>query len=342
MLLSSFHSFHDGFKYRYALLKSKQFENKNTTMFKKLLFEKNMTYMQAATLAMGAYLMLTLSDTMAKWLMDEGYDRAQVLVINTIPSTLCVLAYLIKKRGIRQCLHTDYKKLHLFRAIAVVSITFFSFMALKALPLADFYGVMFSSPLAVTIAATLFFKEKTDPTEWIVIAVGFIGVLIIVNPDFSSFNYGYLWAFMGVLSIVCSGLTARKIGKHESPLMFIVFGNIGVILANFIPAVLDNLPPVRVDHLIIFVIYSTTILLAIGGLSTLYARAPSVTAVAPYQYSQILWGGVIGYLIFGDIPQFHTIIGTIIVIACGLYILFHHRRKNRRLLQEAATPTSNV
>ena len=311
-------------------------------MFKALLFQRHLTYTQAAVYALAAYFFFTLSDSMGKWLMSEGYERSQVLVINSLPSTIALFVLMIKRHGLRRSLHTHYKLYHLMRCAALVSVTLFSFMALKALPLANFYGIAFSSPLLVTVGAFFLFKEKTDITEWLAIIVGFIGVLIVVNPDFNHFDYGYLWAILAVLSIVSAGLIVRRIGRDENPYLFVLFGNFGIIAANIIPALLHALPQVTPIHIAVFAFYAFTIPTAIFLLSSVFARAPTVTAVAPYQYSQIIWGSTLGYFLFGDIPQENTIIGSSIVIACGLYILFHHRRKSRRQLKEITTPTSNA
>ncbi len=314
----------------------------NKRMFKALFFERHLSHLQAALYSTFAYFMFTVSDSMGKWLMTEGYDRTQVLVINSIPSTILIFIFLLRRYGWRRFLRTSYKKLHFLRAAAIVSVTFCSFTALKILPIADFYGVMFSAPLAVTVVAVFLFKEKTDLKEWIMITIGFCGVVLVVNPDFHHFNTGYIWAILAVFSIVSAGIIVRKIGRDESPFLFVLFGNIGIISVNIIPAVMHDLPAITWTHIALFAAYSVSIPTAIFTLTSVFARAPAITAVAPYQYFQIIWGGLIGYFVFGDVPQNHTIAGSLIVISCGLYILLHHRRKSRRQLKEVTTPTSNV
>lgn len=305
-------------------------------MFKTLLLERHLSYPQAAVYALFAYFMFTVSDTMGKWLMSEGFNRSHVLVASCTPAIVVLLALMIKRHGIKRCLYTQYRPFHLMRCLAMVSVTFCTFVALKALPLAEYYGVIFSSPLVMTLAACFLFREKTDPGELIAIVIGFLGVLTVVQPDFDNFNFGYLWAFLGVVSLVSAGLIVRKIGRDEDPYLFVLYGNIAIAFVNLGPAIIYDLPQITLSHIAVFTVYSATIPTAILVLSALYARAPSITAVAPYQYSQIIWGSVLGYILFGDIPQHNTIIGSVIVIGCGLYILFHHRRKTRRQLMEAA------
>ena len=301
-------------------------------MLKTLLLERHLTHVQAALWAMTAYFMFSVSDGLAKYLMSVGYDRAMVLVIANMPATFVLTSIMIYRRGLKHAFHTSYKALHIGRAIAIIGVTFFGFLALQYLPMADFYGIVFTGPLLTTIGAFLFFKEKVTLTEAIIILIGFSGTLVIANPTGGEGGelIGYIFAFMGVLCMTSAGLFVRRIGSGEDPHLYVIFANIGVIAANIVPALMSDLPDIQLNHIGCFAIYACTIPTAILILSAVFARAPTLASIAPFQYTQIIWGSIFGFLVFGDIPQINVVIGSMIVAACGLYIIFYHKRKKGR------------
>jgi len=300
-------------------------------MLKALLLNHHLSYMQAGIYATLAYFLFALSDGFAKLLMADGWERSMVLVITSLPSLIALSLFMIKRHGCKKALKTNYKTLHIIRSSALIGVTYFVFKALQNLQLADFYGVVFSTPLVVTLAAFIFFKERITLTEIIIILIGFSGTLVVVQPDFNDFNIGYLYGFGSVICITVAALSVRKIGREEDPYLFVIYANLGITLANIGPALYYGLPSeVTLINIGVLAIYCFTIPAAILVLSAVFSRAPSLAAVAPFQYSQIIWGTLFGYFVFHDIPSFTTIIGSTIVISCGLYILFYHQRQNKK------------
>ena len=296
-------------------------------MLRSLLLSHHVTHMQTAFYALTCYFLYTLSDTLAKILMANGFDKSFVLVISCIPATIIIGYFLIKRHGIKRAFHTPFKTLQTLRGLALIGITYFGLQALTMLPLTDFYGIIFSAPLISTIGAFFIFKEKVSLAEWLVIIIGFVGILVVAQPDFDNFNFEYLYAFMAVLCVSSAGLIVRKIGSSESPFLYIIFGNIAIFSVNIYFAIQSDIPPITYTHLMLFTVYCTAIPIAVITMSALFARAPSVASIVPFQYTQIIWGAVFGYLIFNTIPSINTLIGSGIVIASGLYIIFHHKRK---------------
>lgn len=299
-------------------------------MLRALLLERHLTHAQAAFYATFGYLMFSISDAIGKWLLAEGFERPTILVLNSAPALIALTLFMIKRHGVRNALRTRYTKLHILRGLTLIAITYFMFKAVQLLPLTDFYGVVFSTPFFVAIGAWIVFKEKSGIVEILAIIIGFVGVLIVVQPDYDHFNIGYAFGLGAVLSITAATLLVRKIGRDEDPYLFVIFGNIAILAANIIPALHAPTPDFTLLHIGVFALYAFTIPLAILTMSAVFARAPTMTAVVPYQYLQIVWGGILGYLLFNDIPKIDTLIGSMIVIACGLYILFHHQRQNKK------------
>jgi drug/metabolite transporter (DMT)-like permease len=302
-------------------------------MLKSLLLTHNLTHIQAAMYGMFAYMLFSVSDGLGKYLMSEGFDRSFVLTMTSTPSFIILTCLMIYRKGLRHAYHTPNKLLHTGRAISIIGVSFIGFMALQKLPLSDFYGIVFTGPLLLTLGAFVFFKEKIKLTEAIIILIGFSGALIIASPSGEGgFNIGYFYAALAVICMASAGLFVRKIGHGDDPYLYVIFANLGVILANMMPAILSDLPTIELIHILSFGIYCLTIPTAILTLSAVFARAPSVASIAPFQYTQIIWGSIFGYIVFGDIPQMNTIIGSGIIISCGLYILLYHKRKKAREL----------
>lgn len=300
-------------------------------MLRTLLLNHNLTYAQSALYAVTAYFFFAMSDGFAKLLMSDGWERSVVLVITSIPSLILLTLFMIKRHGLKKALHTNYRTLHIMRCASLIGVTYFGFKALQHLQLADFYGVVFSTPLVVTLGAFLFFKERISITEIIVILVGFSGTLVVAQPDFNNFNIGYLYGFCSVICITIAALTVRKMGREEDPYLFVIFANLGITLANIGPALYFGLPiEITLTHIGTFILYCCTIPAAILILSAVFSRAPTLAAVAPFQYSQIIWGTLFGYLVFHDVPSFTTVIGSTIVIGSGLYIIFHNQRQKEK------------
>ena len=264
--------------------------------------------------------------------MREGFTQNQILCTTTLPSIIILSLFMIRRYGSpERAFYTQYKRLHIVRGLALIGITFFSFKAISNLPLADFYGVAFSSPFLVTLGAFLIFRERVHWSEWAAILIGFSGVIVVAQPDYNSFNFGYLYAFGAALCVAAAGLLVRRIGRAENPYLFVIFGSGAIFIANIIPAVQGTLPEaINLKHILVFMLYAITVPHAILIMSATFARAHSISLVAPFQYLQIVWGSVLGYFVFHDIPQHNTVIGSVIVISCGLYILLHHKRKARK------------
>ena len=284
---------------------------------------------KASISALLAFALFAIGDGMGKWLQDEGFDRYIILTLTQIPGLIILLTYMLYRFGWAQTFKKSLVKWHLARAFCIVSLTFFLFLAVRDLPLTDLYGIIFCAPFITAIGAYLFFGEHQTKREWIVILIGFTGILFIAQTDFSNFNIGYLYAFLQAVSISGASILVRKIGRAEHPFVFVIYANISVILFNFIPALMQPFPNFEIIHYLIFGIYSAILPLAILFLTTAFTIAPRMTAVLPYQYTQIVWVTVIGYIVFNNIPSWNVVTGASIIMAAGLYLIYSQVQTNK-------------
>jgi drug/metabolite transporter (DMT)-like permease len=213
--------------------------------------------------------------------------------------------------------------------------------ALPALPLANFYTVIFLAPLIVTIFASYVLKEHLSWRHGVAIAVGFIGVVIATNPIALFIHHGawksYGIVFVVMLLLAMQMVSLRMLANRESRECTSFYPRIVAFSGSVIAVILWGFRMPSYD-----VVFYALLSGASGGVGWLcmahsYTLAPAAT-VAPVHYSQIISGAFLGYLIWHDIPNPHTIIGAGIIIASGLYLVRHIRKSAKTADALAGTP----
>lgn len=210
------------------------------------------------------------------------------------------------------------------RAVFLLASTGFNFFALKYLQLAEAAAITFAAPLITTALSGPVLNEWPGARRWAAVIVGFVGVLIIVGPTTDAFQPAALLSVCAAIGYAGYGLTTRMLSATESPAGMLVYGSLlaVIVLTPALPAA-GEMPP---NWLVASALVATGLFAAVGHWFLIHAnrRAPA-TVVAPFQYTQILWMPILGYIVFGDTPGPATLIGAAVVIASGLYILYRER-----------------
>ncbi len=210
------------------------------------------------------------------------------------------------------------------RALFLLVSTGLNFLALRYLQLAEASAITFAAPLIVTALAGPLLGEWPGPRRWAAVAVGFIGVLIIIRPEPSSFQPAALLSVGAAICYAGYGLMTRLLTATETPAGMLVYGSLVavVIMTPPLPAV-GVWPP---DWTVAAAMIGSGLAGAVGHYLLILAnREAPATVLAPFQYTQIVWMPILGYLVFRDVPGASTLIGAPIVIASGLYILYRQR-----------------
>jgi len=210
------------------------------------------------------------------------------------------------------------------RAVGEGVGTFLYLAALYHLPLANATAIYMSSPLFIAVLARLFLGERVDTRRWIAIAMGFSGVLMVIQPQADGFN---LYAWLCLLStLVYAGrdLLTRKIPVGV-PSVVVTLATAAVVVGMAVVVLLfEGWTPM---------IWSDVGLLALAAVclsSAYYAviasvRSGEVSVVAPFRYVGLLWAVVLGYLVWGDVPNPLAWAGIALLIAAGLYMIHQQR-----------------
>lgn len=203
------------------------------------------------------------------------------------------------------------------------------FTAVSMLPLTESTALSFASPLFMTALSALILKEVVGVHRWAAVAIGFVGVLIMVRPDPGHMaNLGTAFALLGALGAAGAMIAIREIGRTEpGPTIVFYFTLAGMLLGlSSLPFGGWTIP----DFATLAMLISAGL---IGGTGQLFLtealrRAP-VAVIAPFDYSQLIWAGIIGYLVWDEIPRTATIAGALVVAGSGVYILYRETRRLR-------------
>ncbi|MFW5679394.1 MAG: DMT family transporter [Pseudomonadota bacterium] len=275
-----------------------------------------------ALLAFGAF---ATNDAIVK-VTSSVLPVMQVAFFVTLGSLVPVLFVIWWEGGFRR-FWPSVPGLVALRAIFAATSALLAFSAFARLPLADVYALIFTIPLWVTVLSVPVLGEQVGWRRLSAVVVGFLGVLVMVQPGEAALGLGHLMAAGCALAASAAYLTTRRIGARArggTQLLAVTF----VMLLVTAPSVWVA-PPSPPS--------ATLTLLLLGG--TLQGMAQfaiwqalklsAASVVVPFQYSQLLWAVVYGALLFGEWPSAATLAGAVIVIGSGLYIMQRERRLAR-------------
>lgn len=228
-------------------------------------------------------------------------------------------------------LHSHAKpSLMLFLRIAgEIGGTFCFLTALFHIPLADATAIIMAMPLVVTLGAALFLGEHVGWRRYSAIALGFIGVIIILRPSAEGIDTYYLFALATVFFMVTRDLCTRKLHKEVPSLFVALMSSAAITIASGLMTPFEEWRPVSTESLGILV--GAALCIFVGYIFTVMTvRTGDISFSAPFRYTNLVWAIILGILVFDHIPDPAVLIGGTIVVATGLYSLLRERALNRR------------
>lgn len=266
-------------------------------------------------------------DTTAKYL-SQFYPMPGI-VWARYAGNLALLVTILLASGRWRLMRTARPGIQGLRGVLLGASTMLFFLSLVKLPIADATAIGFVMPVFIALLAVPMLKERLDPPRMIAIAAGLAGALIIVRPGASVFTpYALLPLGMAAMNSLYHILT-RKIAGLEPPLTSLFYGALvgAVMFTPVVPFQFE--PPGTALHWLLLGLLGA--LATVGHLALIraYDYAPA-TALAPYQYSILVWVMLSGYLVFGDFPDRWSIAGMAVIVAAGLYLANRQRLTTRR------------
>jgi drug/metabolite transporter (DMT)-like permease len=276
----------------------------------------------AIPLMLLAMLLFSLNDVMGKVLV-ATYPPAQVLLIRSA-AALLILLPLLGRRGIVAAVRVERPGLHVLRALFSTLDVICFYTAVIYLPLADVMAFYLAAPIFVAAMSPWLLKERVGWRRWSAIAVGFVGVVIALNPSAASLELPALLSLAGSLFFALLIVTTRSLGATTGEKVMVLYPIAGALVAGLILAPFSWVPPTGPDLLFLG-------LLGVISMSAYFCvnrslKLAPAASVAPYQYTLIVWAILFGYPVFGDVPTAHMLIGAAIIIAAGLFIFWREQK----------------
>ena len=279
-------------------------------------------------LILASTVFLGTSDVTAKYLsatlpsIEIAWIRFLVFALIMVPSML--------PGSPLYALQTKSLGLQLMRGAALLGSSLFFISGLRFLPIAEASATGFVSPLFVTALSIIFLGEKVGLRRWIATAVGLIGVLIILRPGSGAFHAAAFFPLVSALAWACTLIMTRMMSGKELAITTMTYSSIaGVcILSALVPAVWVT----PSWHDILFGILIGVASTAGQWIVVLAFRYADASVLAPFSYSQLVWVSLLGFLIFGEVPDVWTVTGAAFIVASGLYTAHRERIRRSQLL----------
>ena len=216
---------------------------------------------------------------------------------------------------------------------AVATMTFLT--ALFHLPLANATAINMAAPLCISLLSVLWLGERIGRMRWLVIAIGFAGVLLIVQPRSEGFNGYSLVCLLSTVFVACRDLYTRRINSGTPSIVITIGTAIAVTTAGALLSFFQEWKPVT--GLQLAMLAAASIFLSSGYMLLIRAmRAGDVSVIVPFRYSGLLAALGIGFAVWGEIPNALAWAGIVVLMAAGLYMVISERARARERLLETA------
>jgi drug/metabolite transporter (DMT)-like permease len=300
-----------------------------------------MNVVHAILIKMLSVLLFALMSVLVRWLGDR-IPLGQMVFFRSAFAILPVVAIFALRGELMAAVRTERPFGHLGRGMISVAGMFLNFAALARLPLADANALSFASPLITVALAALILGEKVRVYRWTAVAIGFVGVLVMLWPYLDlghvtasvSASVGAACALAAAFTNAGSVIQTRRLTSSETTssivfyfsLICALFGAATLPFAWHSPSLAELAALVAVG--------------IIGGLSHIFLtesyRYAAASVVAPFDYVAMLWAFLFGYAFFGEIPSVFVFVGSAIVAASGLFVIWRERQRGIERVRTSA------
>jgi drug/metabolite transporter (DMT)-like permease len=216
-------------------------------------------------------------------------------------------------------LKTRNIKLQILRSFMIFSAGITFWAGLMYLPLADCTVMAFISPLLVTVLAVLFLDESFGSHRWKAVILGLVGVMIVIRPGMGIVSWAVVLPLMAAAFYATLQITTRVLGQQDTALTTLFYTSIcGMVFSSVMVVFFWQTPT----------LYQWLMLMWLGLIGAIghfimikaFERAPA-SLLAPFDYATLVWATLLGYFIFGDLPDGWTIVGAVIIVSSGIYLI---------------------
>lgn len=263
-----------------------------------------------------AVFLFASSDALSKYLTNF-YPVVMVLWVRYIVHVLLILVAL-RPPSLKTLITTQNPKLQIIRGLCMANTNLMFISALHYIPLAEGTAIIYLSPLLVTAMSGPLLGERITRMQWLAVAIGFIGVLLIVRPSGSMFHPVALLALGAAFSFSLYQVITRKLNHTDkSSITNFISGLVCVIVTSLLLPFFWKTPTLH--FALLMVLLGISALVSHLLMTKAYQHAKPST-LAPFSYTQLLFAGLIGYVYFDQIPDLMGLVGMLVIVAGGLLI----------------------
>jgi drug/metabolite transporter (DMT)-like permease len=283
----------------------------------------------------GATVMFAVSSAFAKWQV-ALYPVGEVMAFRSISSLLVCSLFVLPVTGF-SVFATKKAHQHVARGLSQAISQTLTVLAVSLMPIAGAIAIGFSAPLWAALISVLWLGERAGKARWAALLAGFAGVLIVTEPGVDSLKLGALFALGNAVMYGSVTVAVRGMTKTESANALLMWQMLTMSFFHSFLLLFGFRMPTGIDALMLV---GTGVCNAVQQYCwTKALHLAPTTAVSPFYYMTLVWAIVIGFFVWGDQPTLALIAGSAIVIASGLFLLWHEA-KVRRAAQADAGPAN--
>lgn len=263
------------------------------------------------------------SDMLAK-VLTQSMNPLQVAWLRQLGLLTGVLILLAVKGP--QLLRSQHPWMQFGRGLTVVAAATSFLTSISYVPLADATAVTFVAPFIVTSLAVFFLGEHIGLKRWIAVCLGFVGTLIIIRPGLNAFHPAIFFSLVSAAAFGIRQIISRRLSGTDSTATTVAYTALTAALILSLPLPFIWRGPSDGWQLLMMV--AVAFIASCGELSMIKALdLGEATVLSPLQYTLIIWSTIWGFLVFAQVPDIWTLAGTAVIIASGIYSLYHETRK---------------
>lgn len=294
---------------------------------------------KSIALLLTAFLIFSIQDVIVK-LMSSDYAVLEIVLIRSCIALPLLLFILRRSQQPFQHIRIATQPIQFWRGFAMFAAYLFFFLALAALPYSLMVGIFFAGPLFITALSVPMLGETVGWRRWAAVIIGFLGVLVIINPRGDTFDPTILLAVAAAFCYAICIILTRKISDTAQVTAvwtnLIYLGGAIVLSPIFASLSFDSVHPsikflTKAWTMPSMTDFGLIALMAFGWgggmvLLTIAYRDTPVATLAPFEYFAMVYGLLFGYLIWSEIPTLTMMTGVILIIGSGLFIIYRERQ----------------
>ena len=283
--------------------------------------------LRGVALMCASMLAFTLNDTLVKAVTHDGMPLFQAITLRGIGASIGLVLLALQQNGRLDLWPAGRDRRYLLlRTIGEIGASLLFLLALTHMPLANLSAIFQSLPLAVTLSAAVLLGAPIGWRRLLAILMGFVGVMIIIRPGAADFD---VWSVMGlgaVAFVVLRDLATRQFSHALPSTTGAIWASVSVLAMGLIGVGLQGWQPMGLKAGL--EIIGAAAFLIVGYISAVKVmRVGEISIVAPFRYTSLLWAILLGWLLFGTLPDRWTLLGGAIVVASGIYMLLRERKR---------------